>query len=129
MSNNESFQYTYSGAQRAEIDRIRQKYEVREVDKLTELRRLDASTTQKGTVISLIIGILGTLILGCGMSLIMTDLAAVLSIPAPYLVGILLGVVGIVLVAVAYPVYQWVTARERKRIAPLILELSEDLLK
>ncbi len=129
MPNNESFQYTYSGAQKAEIDRIRQKYEVREVDKLTELRRLDASVTKKGSIIALILGILGCLIMGCGMSLTMTELATILSVPHPYLVGIPIGVVGLILVAVAYPVYQWVTARERKRIAPLILQLSEELLK
>ena len=62
------------------------------------------------------------------MSLAMTDLGAALGIFAMIL-GVLIGIVGIVLVAVAYPMFNWVLRKERAKIAPEILQLSDDLLK
>ena len=68
MENKENFSYTYSAKQQEEIKKIREKYLPKEADKMARLRRLDQSVTQKGTVISLIAGIIGTLIMGFGMS-------------------------------------------------------------
>ena len=80
MEPNNTFQYTYSAKQQAEIKSIRNKYLAPEPDKLEQLRRLDAGVAQKATAVSLIAGILGALILGLGMSLMMSDLAAYLGI-------------------------------------------------
>ena len=73
-------------------------------------------------------GILGALILGTGMSLCMTELSALLG-SFGLIVGILVGIVGIVLVALAYPIYNTVLKAQRERIAPQILLLTEELLK
>ena len=70
MSENKSFNYTYSSSQQSEIDEIRRKYlpkEPKEEDKLEKLRRLDKSAEQKGTIASMIIGIVFTLIFGLGI--------------------------------------------------------------
>jgi membrane protein implicated in regulation of membrane protease activity len=71
---------------------------------------------------------MGALILGIGMSLCMTDLGAALGNLA-LLIGIFAGLAGILLVALAYPVYNRVLKKQRQRIAPQILRLSEELLK
>lgn len=116
------FAFTYSAEQQEEIRRIRQKYVTGE-DKLGRLRRLDANVTRKGTVAAMILGILGTLVLGIGMSCCMVwggDL---------FIPGILIGLVGIGGVALAYPVYDRVTARERQRLAPEILRLTDELIQ
>ena len=132
-NNNGGFSYTYSAKDQDEIRRIREKYAPRteKEDKMERLRRLDASVSKKAQTVSLVIGVIGTLILGCGMSLAMTELYAVLGMTAgaAMAVGIPIGLVGIILVALAYPAYTLVTRLERERIAPEVLRLTEELMK
>ena len=128
MENNQSFEYTYSAGQRQEVEAIRKKYLPKEEDKMEQLRRLHAIPTRKAQSASIAIGVLGALILGTGMSLCMTDLGATLGHWA-MVIGILVGVLGLILVALAYPLYNSVLRKERQRIAPEILRLSEELLK
>ena len=125
---NHSFEYTYSAERQQEIEAIRKKYLPKEEDKMEKLRRLHYSATQKAQAASIAIGVLGALILGTGMSLCMTDLGAVLGHMA-MVVGILVGLLGLVMVALAYPLYNRVLRKERQRIAPEILRLSEELLQ
>lgn len=137
MEQNENkggFSYTYSAKEQEEIKKIREKYVTKEPtdaeDKMARLRELDASVTKKGTIVSLIIGILGSLILGTGMSFAMTELGDFLgSQTTAMLVGIAVGLVGMVAVALAYPIYNLITKKERERIAPEILRLTEELMK
>jgi uncharacterized membrane protein YccF (DUF307 family) len=75
-----------------------------------------------------VIGILGSLILGTGMSLAMTEIGAALG-QMGMVIGILVGIIGLVMVALAYPVYDRILKKERARIAPQILQLTEQLLK
>ena len=125
---NHSFEYTYSAQQQQEVEAIRKKYLPKEEDKMEKLRRLHYSATQKAQAASIAIGVLGTLILGTGMSLCMTDLGAALGHLA-MVTGILVGLFGLVMVALAYPLYNTVLRKERQRIAPEILRLSDELLK
>lgn len=132
MDNN-TFNYTYCAKEQEEIKAIRQKYAAQEQpeDKLAALRRLDAQVTQKATVVSLVLGILGALIMGSGMSLIMTDLGSFLDLSkmAALAVGIAVGIVGIVLAGLAYPAYNRIVKKQREKIAPEILRLTDELLK
>ena len=122
MENKETFSYTYSAKEQEEIKKIREKYIPKETDKMEQLRRLDESVTKKGTVISLVIGIIGALILGTGMSMCMvwTEL---------FVLGIIVGIVGIVMVSAAYPLYSYVTKKEREKITPEIIRLTDELMK
>lgn len=132
MDSKETFHYTYSAKEREEIKAIRKRYAPpEEEDALTRLRRLDAAVTQKATVVSLILGILGALILGFGMSLIMTDFILIFGDyrSLGLLLGIVTGVLGIALVGLAYPVYNRIVRAERERIAPEILRLADELMK
>ena len=118
MDNHPPFRYTYSAKQQAEIKAIREKYAAPSEDKMAQVRRLDAAVTQKATVIALVVGILGALILGFGMSLVMTDLGATfgLSSAAALWIGIPVGVIGIVPVCLALPIYNIVPKKERARV-------------
>ena len=132
-NNNEQngFRLTYSAKEQEEVRRIREKYAPEEESKMDRLRRLDRTVTKKGETLSLILGILGALILGFGLSLVLSDLPVSLGIGsvAAMIFGVMLGLLGGILTSLAYPVYRSVTARERERIAPEILRLSEELLK
>ena len=125
---NDSFEYTYSAERQKEIEAIRKKYLPREEDKMEQLRRLHSIPTQKAQAASIAIGVLGALILGTGMSLCMTELGAAMGHLA-MVIGILVGVLGLIMVALAYPLYNCVLRKERRRIAPEILRLSDELLK
>ena len=127
MENN-AFEYTYSAQRQKEVEAIRKKYLPKEEDRMEDLRRLHGIPTQKAKVRSLFWGILGALILGTGMSLTMTELGSALGEFAVVL-GILVGLVGLVLVALAYPVYNRTLKKEREKIAPEILRLTDELLK
>lgn len=132
MDNKEAtFRYTYSAKEQAEVEAIRRKYLPPEENKLEQLRRLDNSAHQKAQAWAITLGILGTLILGAGMSLFMSELGIQLGLEAgtAMLVGILWGIAGLVLVALAYPVYNQILKKERQRIAPEILRLTEELMK
>lgn len=133
MENKESFNYTYSAKEQDEIKAIRKKYAAPEEteDKMAQLRRLDASVTQKAQVVSLIFGVIGALLLGLGMSLAMTDLGEILGSyrEMAMLLGIVIGIVGIVLVSLAYPLYNRIVKKEREKIAPEIIRLTDELMK
>ena len=118
-----TFQYTYSAGDQEEIKKIRSKYLPKEENKMEQLRRLDQEVTRKGTLYSILIGVIGSLLLGLGMSCIMVW-QGIWFIP-----GIIIGVIGMAIVAVTYPVYNIVTKREREKIAPEIIRLTEELIK
>lgn len=120
---NETFQYSYSARQQEEIKKIRQKYQPREEDKLEQLRRLDAGVSRKGTFAALTLGILSCLILGLGMSCVLVFDEAL------FIPGIVIGVVGLAGVIAAYPLYAHITKKERERLAPEILRLTDELMK
>ena len=129
----ETFSYTYSAKEQAEIQNIRKKYETttEQEDKMAQLRRLDASVSSKATTVALVVGIVGALIMGLGMSLAMSELSEILGIhqDVGMLLGIIIGVVGIVPVCLAYPLYNRTLKKEREKVAPEILRLSDELMK
>lgn len=128
MENNDSFRMTYSAQQQEEIQSIRQKYVPKEESKIERLRALDARVTQKATMVSILVGVVGAMIMGCGMSLIMTDFGAALG-RAAFPVGIVVGSVGLVITALAYPVYNHTLKKQREMAAPEIIRLTDELMQ
>ena len=126
-----SFKYTYSAKEQDEIRRIRQEYQQQEEDGISKLRKLDAKVYQKASVVALVLGIAGALVMGTGMSLIMTEFGSLIGLTGviEMIVGIILGLIGIIMVVLAYPVHNKVLKKEREKIAPEILRLTETLLK
>ncbi len=136
MNNNQNneFNYTYSAKEQAELKKIREKYladtKTAELDKMAQIKKLDASVTKGATVISITLGIIGALIMGFGMSLIMTELKTFFSMSGTtaLIVGIIIGLVGMVAILVVYPLYQYISEKKRKKIAPEILRLTDELM-
>ena len=122
MAEKEIFEYTYSAPEQSEVKKIREKYLPKEVTKMDQLRALDESATKRGTAISLVHGTFSALILGLGMSCCMVW-AGELFVP-----GILIGCVGVAGVGITYPIYNRIVKKDRERIAPEILRLSEELI-
>lgn len=119
MDNNEKFEYTYSAKQQVELETIRKKYLPEKETKMDKLRRLDKSVTRPGTIISIIIGIAGTLIMGLGMCMCLEW--------QQFVLGIIFGLLGIAILAAAYPVFNKITQKQKEKIAPEILKLTEEI--
>ena len=115
------FEYTYSAEQQKEIESIRKKYIPKEEDKMETMRRLDKGAEQPGTIAALIVGMIGTLLLGVGMCCTMVWQENL------FVLGIVIGVLGIAILSCAYPLYKRVTKKQREKIAGRILALSEEL--
>ena len=124
---NRSFEYTYSARRQQEVEAIRRAYLPREEDKLEALRRLHAGPTRKARAAAIAVGTLGALLLGTGMSLCMTELGAALG-DFSMVVGIAAGVAGIAAAALAWPLGRHILDRERRKIAPQILRLTDELM-
>lgn len=129
--NNDGFSFTYSAREQAELREIRARYAPKQEDKMERLRRLDRGVTQKAQTVALVFGVIGTLVLGFGMSLAMSELSDMMGLgrSAAMVIGVAVGIVGGILTGLAYPMYQWIVTRERKRIAPEILRLTDELMK
>ena len=111
--------------------KIRTQYVTKEPSELDALRALDSKVKRPANVFAYTFGSISAIIMGAGMSLVMTELGALFA-PHGWLamaVGVLLGVVGGGMAAAAYPVYSMVVARRRKKLAPEILRLSDELMK
>lgn len=119
----ESFSYTYSAKQQEEVQKIRKKYLPPKEDKMEQLRRLDKSASAKGTAAGIIVGLIGVLVLGFGMSCCMVWADRY------FVLGIVTGIIGLAGVGLAYPLCSYITKKERERIAPEVLKLTEELMK
>ena len=120
---NESFHYAYSAAQQEEVKKIRQKYLPKEEDKMEQLRKLDQDAAKPGMIAALTVGIIGVLLLGIGMS------CSMVWADKWFLPGIVIGVIGIIGVSAAYPIYARITRKRREKLAPEIVRLTDELLK
>lgn len=124
---NKEFHYTYSAPserERKEIESIRAQYTKKTCEpetKLEKLRRLNRQVTSTATIVALILGVVGVLIFGGGMSLVL--------VKGIWIWGVLLGAVGAVVFGIAYPVYKWIFNRNKKKYGAEILQLSEELLR
>ena len=131
MENKETFNYTYSAKEQEEIKAIRNKYVAPEEkeDKMAQLRRLDAAVTQKATAVSLVFGVIGALIMGFGMSLVMTEIGSIIGIRSPMIPGIVIGVLGMIMAIINYPVYKGILGSRRRKYADEIIILSDNIIK
>ena len=126
MNKEKTNYYSYSAAQNKEIQKIRDKYTEtydKKETKLDQLRRLDASVNNTAVAVSLAVGIIGALILGFGMSCVLVW-AGKMFVP-----GIFFGIIGIIITVSAYPIYKATVKRKHKEVAPIIIKLTEELVK
>ena len=125
MNQETTFIYNYSAKENKEVQEIRSKYHPREESKLEELKRLDYTVQNSGMIESLCAGIGGILMFGLGLCLAMQVIGSgVFSI----VLGILLGIVGMIGMIAAYPVYRKIAQKAKVEYAPRILQLTDELM-
>ena len=124
MNQENTFSYKYSSKENEEVQKIRKKYLPQGENKLDELKRLDEYVQKSGVMESLCVGIGSSLLFGLGMCLAMQVMG---NGTLERVLGVLFGIVGIVGMLSAYPVYRSVFNKTKEKYTPKILELTEEL--
>ncbi|MBQ2725906.1 MAG: dihydropteridine reductase [Clostridia bacterium] len=108
--------------------KIRAQYMEKQVSELDELRALDTKVKKPANIFGYVFGILSAIVMGAGMSLTMTELGENLGIGNPMVLGITVGIVGMVMAIVNYPIYKIILNSRREQYADEILALSEKIM-
>jgi len=111
------------------VQKIRTQYTEKEHTGLDELKELDTKVKRPANVFAYIFGSISAIVMGCGMSLVMTDIAETVGIQNPMLYGIIIGVVGLFMAIINYPIYKGILGARRKKYADKIIALSDKIMK
>lgn len=96
---------------------------------LDDLKTLDRRVKAPARRIACLLGTGAALIMGSGMSLVMTDIGRTIGLAEPFWSGLVLGLVGLLLAVGNYPLYCGLLGRRRKKYAPKILALGDQILR
>ena len=111
------------------VQKIRTQYTEKQYTQLDELKALDAKVKSPASVFAYIFGSISALIMGAGMSLVMTDIGELVGIADPMVPGIFIGVIGMLMAIINYPIYNSILSSRKKMYAAQIMKLSDDIIK
>ena len=111
------------------VQKIRTQYTEKQYTELDELKALDAKVRRPANIFAYIYGSVSAIVMGAGMSLVMTDIGAMIGMTGVMVPGIAIGVVGMVMALSTYPIYKKILTSRKKKFAPQILKLSEKLMQ
>jgi hypothetical protein len=111
------------------VQKIRSQYTEKQNTELDELKALDAKVKKPANVFAYTYGSLGAIVMGAGMSLVMTDIGAIIGLASAMVPGIVVGIVGMGMAMSTYPIYKRILDSRRKKYASQILELSDKITK
>jgi hypothetical protein len=111
------------------VQKIRSQYTEKQEGDLEELKELDAKVKLPANVFGYTFGAIGSIVMGSGMSLVMTDIGTYLGLRNPLFPGIIVGIVGLIMVSSCYPIYKLILNCRKKKYAAEILELSEAIME
>ena len=111
------------------VQKIRTQYTEKQYTELDELKALDAKVRRPANIFAYIYGSVSAIVMGAGMSLVMTDIGAIIGMTGVMVPGIAIGVVGMVMALSTYPIYKKILTSRKKKFAPQIMKLSEKLMQ
>lgn len=118
-----------SNSQNFMVEKIRTQYIEKESTELDALRALDAKVKRPANVFAYVFGSISAIIMGSGMSLVMTDIGTTLGMTNTMLPGIVIGIVGMLMAIINYPIYKSILGSRRKKYADQIIALSNKIMK
>lgn len=110
------------------VQKIRTEYTEKEHTQLDELKALDTKVKRPANIFAYIFGSIGAVIMGSGMSLVMTDIGSMIGVNDAMVPGIVIGIAGLVITIMNYPIYKRVLASRRKKYADQIMKISEAIM-
>ena len=111
------------------VQKIRSQYTQAEHTELDMLKALDAKVKRPANVFGYTYGSLGAVVMGAGMSLVMTDIGSIIGLENTMIPGILVGIAGMAMVLTTYPIYKKILASRKKKYAHKIMEFSDRIMK
>lgn len=111
------------------VQKIRTQYTEKENTAIDSLKELDKKVKKPANVTAYVLGTIGAIIMGSGMSLIMTDIGTTLGMENAMLPGIIVGIIGMILTIINYPIYKSILGSRRKKYANKIIALSDEIMK
>lgn len=110
------------------VQKIRTQYTEKQHSGIDELKDLDKKVSRPANIFAYVFGSLGAIVMGTGMSLVMTDIGSTVGIDKPMFSGVIIGVIGLIMAVVNYPVYKGIMNSRRKKFAAKIISLSDKIL-
>ena len=111
------------------VQKIRSQYTEKESTELDALRELDAKVKRPANVFAYVFGSISAIIMGVGMSFVMTDIGTTVGISDPMLPGIIIGIAGMFMAIINYPIYKGILGARRKKFADKIIAISDKIMK
>ena len=111
------------------VQKIRTQYTEKQHTELDALKELDAKVKRPANVFAYIYGSVSAIIMGSGMSLVMTEIGEIIGLEHAMVPGILIGIVGMGMALLTYPIYKKMLSARKKKFAPKIMALSEKIMK
>ncbi len=111
------------------VQKIRTQYTEKENTQLDELKKLDRKVKKPANIFAYVFGIIGAIIMGSGMSMVMTDIGETIGIDNPMPVGIVIGIIGMLMAIINYPIYKNILDSRRKKYADEIITISDKIMK
>ncbi len=108
--------------------KIRAQYVEKQTGEIDALRALDAKVKRPANVFAYVFGSISAIVMGAGMSLVMTDVGAAIGIADALVPGIVIGALGLGMALLTYPIYKGILGSRKKKYAAQILKLSEQYL-
>ncbi len=110
------------------VQKIRTQYTERESTELDALRELDAKVKRPANVFAYVFGSISAIVMGCGMSLVMTDIGETVGVADPMLPGIIIGIVGMLMAIINYPIFKGILSSRKKKYTAEIMRLSDKIM-
>lgn len=110
------------------VQKIRTQYTEKQHTELEALKKLDARVKRPANVFAYTFGTIGAVVMGAGMSLVMTDIGSYIGMEETMIPGIAVGIAGMAMALVNYPIHKGILNARKKKYAGQILELSEKLM-
>ena len=111
------------------VQKIRTQYTEKEHTQLDALKELDAKVKRPANVFAYVFGSISAIIMGSGMSLVMTDIGSSIGVENSMVPGIIIGIVGMLMAIINYPIYKKILKSRRKKYANDIMKLSDDIMR
>ena len=111
------------------VQKIRTQYTEKEHTRLDELKALDKKVKKPANVFAYVFGSFSAIVMGAGMSLVMTDVGAMIGMGETMIPGIVIGALGLALAILNYPIYKGILGSRKKKYADEIIALSDKLME
>lgn len=111
------------------VQKIRTQYTERKHTSLDQLKELDKKVKRPANIFAYVFGSIAAIVMGSGMSIVMTDIAEKIGLQHPMLCGIVIGLVGMLMAIINYPIYKGILGSRRKKYADKIIALSDKIMK